>query len=66
METSECAAALDPSIFHGRGGTELDRFLAGARGGEEVASVVATIGDVNDEFARSPFGADASVALAKR
>lgn len=32
METSNCAAALDPSIFHDRGGTELDRFMAGARG----------------------------------
>lgn len=63
METSDCAAALDPSIFHGRGEAELRRFLASARGRGEVALVVATIGDVNDEFARSPFGADASVIL---
>jgi len=62
-ETSDCAAALDPSIFHGRGGTELARFLAGARGRGEVALVVAMIGDVDDQFARSPFGADASVLL---
>lgn len=63
METSDCAAALDPSIFYGRGDRELDRYLAGARGRGEVALVVATIGDVDDEFSRSLFGVDASVNL---
>ena len=29
MESSDCAAALDPSIYHGRGIDELERFLAG-------------------------------------
>jgi hypothetical protein len=63
METSDCAVALDPSIFHSRGATELDRFLAGARGRDEVALVVAMIGDVDDDMAGSPFGDDASVLL---
>src|SRR5437867_6319960 len=63
METSDCAVALDPSIFDSSGRTELDRFLAGARGRGEVAVVVAMIGDVDDEFAGSPFGDDASILL---
>lgn len=63
METSECAAAIDPSIFHGHGGTELERFLAGTQARGEVALAVATIGDADDEFSRNVFGTDASVLL---
>lgn len=43
-ETSDCAAAFDPSIFHGRGAEEQNRFLNGARQRGEVALIVATIG----------------------
>jgi hypothetical protein len=52
METSDCAVAVQPSIFHGRGADELERFLAGARRRHEVALVVAVIGDASDERAR--------------
>jgi hypothetical protein len=31
METSDCAAALEPNIFHGRGESELERFTASMR-----------------------------------
>lgn len=63
METSDCAAAIDPSIFHGRGATELERFRAGTQSRGDVALVVATIGDADDEFSRSVFGTDAAVLL---
>ena len=64
METSDCAAALEPSIFHGHGATELQRFFAGAGARHETALIVATIGDVNDDSPRSPLAtADASVSL---
>ena len=62
METSDCAAAIDPSIFHSRGGTELERFLAGTEARGEIALVVAIIGNVDDELIHSPFGeANASI-----
>src|SRR6185312_3243462 len=35
MESSDCAAALNPSIYHDRGADELERFLAGARERDE-------------------------------
>jgi hypothetical protein len=64
METSDCAAALDPSIFHGHGADELQRFLAGARSRQEPAVVIATIGDAGDDFPRSVLSRyDASVHL---
>jgi len=64
METSDCAAAIDPSIFHSRGAAELDRFLTATNARGELALIVATIGDADDEFFRSQFGAaDASVPL---
>jgi hypothetical protein len=31
METGDCAAAINPVIFQNRGGTELGRFLTGAK-----------------------------------
>src|SRR6266542_2042095 len=46
-ETSDCAAALNPSIFHGPGADELQRFLAGAGSRQEPALVIATIGDAD-------------------
>ena len=60
-KTSDCAAALNPSIFHGHGADELQRFLAGAVSRHEPALVIATIGDAEDDFPRSvlsPYDAD--------
>jgi hypothetical protein len=66
METSDCVVALGPSIFHGRGADELDRFLAGARMRDELALVVAMIGDVDDDGPRSVLSRfDSSVHLSK-
>lgn len=64
MESSDCAVALDPSLYHGRGIDELERFLAGARNRNELALVITTMGNVNDESPR-PIGAtaDASISL---
>jgi hypothetical protein len=64
METSDCAAALNPSIFHSHGADELQRFLAGARSRQDPALVIATIGDAGDDFPRSVLSRhDASVHL---
>ena len=54
VETSDCAAALEPSIFTNHGGAELNRFLAGAASRDETAVVIATIGDVEDKQPRFP------------
>jgi hypothetical protein len=64
METSDCAAALDPSIFHGHGADEFERFLAGTRSRQETALVIATIGEAEDSSPRSVLSRyDASVSL---
>jgi hypothetical protein len=64
MESSDCAAAVGPGIFHNGGAEELDRFLAGAKARHEIALVLATIGDEDDDALRNVFGgADASVHL---
>ena len=52
MESSDCAGALDPSIYHGRGIDELERFLAGARARDELALLITTMGNVNDPSPR--------------
>jgi len=64
MESSDCAAALDPSIYHNHGADELGRFLGGAAHRGELALVIATMGNVNDQRAR-PLGAtaDATISL---
>lgn len=64
MESSDCAAALDPSIYHDRGADELERFLAGARERDELALLITTMGNVNDDRPR-PLGAtaDATISL---
>jgi hypothetical protein len=62
METS--AAALEPNISHGRGASELQRFLSGAASRNETGLIVATIGDINDDAPGWPLGtADASIFL---
>lgn len=66
METSDCAVALEPGFFHSYGADERDRFLAGARQRNEVALVVAVIGDAGDDSPRSPLSSfDSSVHLSK-
>ncbi len=64
MESSDCAAALDPSIYHDHGADELERFLAGARERDELALLITTMGNVNDDRPR-PLGAtaDATISL---
>jgi len=49
METSDCAAALEPNIFRTGGESELERFMSGAAGRGETALIVATIGDAGDD-----------------
>jgi hypothetical protein len=64
MDTSDCAAALEPSVFHDQGAVELERFLSGAASRHEIALVVATIGDVEDRQRRSLLAtADSSMSL---
>jgi hypothetical protein len=64
METSDCAAALNPSYLQGHGADELQRFLAGAGTREETALIITTIGDAQDDFPRSVLSRyDASIIL---
>jgi len=64
MESSDCVAALDPSIYHGRGADELKRFLAGAQSRGELALLITTMGNVNDHSSRPLTAtADASISL---
>jgi hypothetical protein len=52
MESSDCPAALEPSIYHQNGGDELKRFLAGAASRGETAVLIATMGNANDDRPR--------------
>jgi hypothetical protein len=64
METGDCTVAIEPSIYHGQGADERNRFLAGARQRGELALAVTTIGDANDDTThRSLFPAGTSVNL---
>jgi hypothetical protein len=66
METSDCAVAVEPGIFHSQGADERDRFLSGARRRGEVALVVAVIGDIEDDGPRSVLSSfDSSVHVSK-
>ena len=56
MESGDCPAAIEPNIFHQHGGDELRRFLAGAASRSEIAVLVATIGNANDDQPRGVFG----------
>ncbi|MFF7127269.1 hypothetical protein [Streptomyces sp. NPDC008240] len=58
MDTSTCAAAINPSHFAGNGAEEFDRFLSGAASRGEPALIIATMGtaDDDDDRVRSVFG----------
>ncbi|MGW1617685.1 hypothetical protein [Streptomyces sp. NPDC002172] len=56
MDTSTCAAAINPSHFYNRGADEFDRFLAGADSRGEPALIIATMGKADDDGHRSIFG----------
>jgi len=62
MESSDCAAALDPSIYHGHGADELERLLAGAHARDELALLITTMGNANDQRPRR-LGATADAAI---
>lgn len=49
FDTADCAAALQPSIFSGRGAAEFDRFRQGARSRDELALVVSALGRPDGE-----------------
>lgn len=64
METSDCAVALEPSIYHGRGADELKRFVTGAQRRGEPALVVAIMGLVDGDTQYNVFNhSGASVYL---
>jgi hypothetical protein len=66
MESVDCVAALQPSIFHSSGADELERFLAGGADRVETALVVTMIGHAYDDTPRSILhSADDSVLLPK-
>lgn len=58
MDTSTCAAAINPSHFSGHGADEYDRYLSGAASRGEPALIIATMGtaDDDDDRVRSVFG----------
>ncbi|MGM7441983.1 hypothetical protein ACWEQ5_32725 [Streptomyces griseoincarnatus] len=58
MDTSTCAAAINPSHFSGHGADEFNRFLSGAASRGEPALIIATMGtaDDDDDRRRSVFG----------
>jgi hypothetical protein len=65
METSDCAAAIDPSIFASQGAAELKRFRAGVAQRAETAVILVTVGASDGPVRTSSlFGAGASVLLA--
>lgn len=55
QESSDCIVALQPGRYHRLGAEETERFLAGARSRDEVAIVVASIGDAESETVRNVF-----------
>ncbi|GGM23016.1 hypothetical protein GCM10007977_025260 [Dactylosporangium sucinum] len=64
METSDCAVAIEPGHFSGRGDDERDRFLAASARRGELALVISVIGDVDDDGPRRVLSRfDASVQV---
>lgn len=65
QESSDCSVAIDPGYVHGRGADERDRFLAGGRARDELALVIAGVGDADHDQPRNVFAThDASVHVA--
>jgi hypothetical protein len=63
-ETSDCAVAIEPGHYAGRGDDERNRFLAGVTQRGELALLVSVIGDVDDDSPRSVLWRyDAGVSL---
>jgi hypothetical protein len=58
MDTSTCAAAINPSQISGHGADEFERFLSGAASHGEPALIIATMGtaDEDDDRGWSVFG----------
>ncbi|MFB7091592.1 hypothetical protein [Streptomyces sp. NPDC056296] len=54
MDTSTCAAAINPSHFSGNGADEYDRFLSGAASRGEPALIIATMGTADEDEDRVP------------
>lgn len=52
MDTSTCAAAINPSHFASRGADEFERFLSGAASHGEPALIIATMGNADDSGPR--------------
>ncbi len=48
FDTADCAAALHPSVFSGRGAAEFDRFRQGAQSRGELAIVISPVGKADD------------------
>ncbi|WP_024287143.1 hypothetical protein [Cellulomonas sp. KRMCY2] len=48
FDTADCAAALQPSVYSGRGADEFDRFRQGAERRGETALVISPVGEVDD------------------
>jgi hypothetical protein len=64
METTSCAAALEPNVFGRQGAEELRRFLDGAQVRDETALVITTMGNAADDIRRPIMArSDASIAL---
>ncbi|SCF66228.1 hypothetical protein [Streptomyces sp. Ncost-T10-10d] len=55
MDTSTCAAAINPSHYFSRGADEFERFLSGAASRGEPALIIATMGNVSDAGRRNVF-----------
>jgi hypothetical protein len=62
-ESSDCAAALEPGIYHGRGADERDRYLAGAASRSETALLISTTGDVSSTYKHPLAVNDSSVSF---
>jgi hypothetical protein len=48
FDAADCTVALEPSIFHGQGADEFDRFRQGAQSRGEIAVVISPIGSLED------------------
>lgn len=64
FDTADCAAALAPSVFHGQGADEFDRFRDGAANRGEIAIVISPIGgEEKSPHRMSIFQGSASVSI---